>query len=124
MTGLRISEALNLLSTDVDWTEGILTIRASKFGKSRLIPLHGSSLKILSDYDARRDAVESSTSFPDRLAFAELRPPTDPACTTFVIALQSRRCCAGIAPGKMCSGAYPFCRRISVTDMSPTPTGM
>jgi len=57
VTGLRISEALNLLSTDVDWSEGILTIRHSKFGKSRLIPLHGSSLKILSDYGARRDAL-------------------------------------------------------------------
>ena len=27
VTGLRISEALNLRSTDVDWSEGILTIR-------------------------------------------------------------------------------------------------
>ena len=57
MTGLRISEALNLRSTDVDWSEGILTIRDSKFGKSRLIPLHASSLKVLSDYGARRDAL-------------------------------------------------------------------
>jgi integrase len=64
VTGLRISEALNLLSTDVDWAEGILTIRASKFGKSRLIPLHGSSLKILSDYDARRDALLADRKAP------------------------------------------------------------
>jgi len=64
VTGLRISEALNLLSTDVDWAEGILTIRASKFGKSRLIPLHGSSLKILFDYDARRDALLADRKIP------------------------------------------------------------
>jgi integrase len=64
VTGLRISEALNLLSTDVDWSEGILTIRASKFGKSRLIPLHGSSLKILSDYDVRRDALFADRKTP------------------------------------------------------------
>jgi integrase len=63
VTGLRISEALNLRSTDVDWTEGILTIRGAKFGKSRLIPLHASSLHVLSDYSARRDRL-----FADRKA--------------------------------------------------------
>jgi integrase len=57
VTGLRISEALNLRVTDVDWTERILTIRHSKFGKSRLIPLHGSSIKILSEYGLRRDRL-------------------------------------------------------------------
>jgi integrase/recombinase XerD len=57
VTGLRISEALNLQSNDVDWSEGILTIRGSKFGKSRLLPLHASSLKILSEYGARRDRL-------------------------------------------------------------------
>jgi integrase len=57
VTGLRIGEALNLRSTDVDWSEGILTIRDAKFGKSRLIPLHASSLKILADYAARRDRL-------------------------------------------------------------------
>jgi integrase/recombinase XerD len=57
VTGLRIGEALNLRSTDVDWSEGILTIRDAKFGKSRLIPLHASSLKVLADYAARRDRL-------------------------------------------------------------------
>ena len=36
VTGLRIGEALNLESRDVNWTEGVITIRTSKFGKSRL----------------------------------------------------------------------------------------
>ena len=31
VTGLRISEALNLRSTDIDWSENIMTIRESKF---------------------------------------------------------------------------------------------
>lgn len=57
VTGLRISEALNLRSADVDWAEGILTIRDSRFGKSRLIPLHPSSIKVLSDYGSRRDRL-------------------------------------------------------------------
>ena len=55
VTGLRISEALNLQSEDVDLAEGILTIRGSKFGKSRLVPIHASTCRVLSDYTARRD---------------------------------------------------------------------
>jgi integrase len=64
VTGLRISEALNLRSTDVDWSEGVLTIRDSKFGKSRLIPLHASSLQVLSDYGARRDLMFAHRKTP------------------------------------------------------------
>jgi len=64
VTGLRISEALNLQSSDVDWSEGILTIRGSKFGKSRLIPLHASSLNVLSDYGARRDLLFAHRKTP------------------------------------------------------------
>jgi integrase/recombinase XerD len=64
VTGLRISEALNLHCADIDWTEGILKIRAAKFGKSRLIPLHASSLKILKDYSAQRDRLFVSRKTP------------------------------------------------------------
>lgn len=64
VTGLRISEALNLRVTDVDWAEGILTIRHSKFGKSRLIPLHTSSVEILSEYGARRDRLFTHRKSP------------------------------------------------------------
>jgi integrase len=55
VTGLRVSEALNLHGKDVDWSEGVLTIRGAKFGKSRLIPLHASTLRVLSAYAKRRD---------------------------------------------------------------------
>lgn len=55
VTGLRVSEALNLQGKDVDWSEGVLTIRGAKFGKSRLIPLHASTLRVLSAYAKRRD---------------------------------------------------------------------
>jgi len=55
VTGLRLSEALNLRSDDMDWSEGILTIRGAKFGKSRLVPLHASTCKILAEYAKRRD---------------------------------------------------------------------
>ena len=57
VTGLRISEVLNLQFADIDWPEGVLTIRGAKFGKSRLVPLHASTLKVLSDYAVRRDRL-------------------------------------------------------------------
>ena len=55
VTGLRLGEALNLRTGDMDWSEGILTIRGAKFGKSRLVPLHASTCKILAEYAKRRD---------------------------------------------------------------------
>ena len=54
VAGLRISEALNLQTEDVDLKAGVLTIRGTKFGKSRLVPIHPSTRKVLSDYASRR----------------------------------------------------------------------
>ncbi len=39
VTGLRISEALDLRLDDADLDQGVLTIRSAKFGRSRLVPL-------------------------------------------------------------------------------------
>jgi integrase/recombinase XerD len=55
VTGLRLGEALNLRPGDMDWSEGILTIRGAKFGKSRLVPLHASTCNVLAAYAKRRD---------------------------------------------------------------------
>lgn len=56
VTGLRHSEALHLLRDDVDLDEGILTVRKTKFGKSRLVPLHPTTTDALANYAERRDA--------------------------------------------------------------------
>jgi integrase len=53
-TGLRISEALALTDADVDLKAGVLTIHRSKFGKSRLVPLHPSTVAALARYRAKR----------------------------------------------------------------------
>ena len=53
-TGLRISEALGLLDADVDLQTGMPTIRQSKFGKSRLVPLHPSAVDALERYRTQR----------------------------------------------------------------------
>ena len=49
-TGLRISEALNLSCENVDLKTGILTINDTKFKKSRLVPVHPSTLEALRRY--------------------------------------------------------------------------
>jgi integrase len=49
-TGLRISEAIHLQVQDVDWAHGILTVRQTKFCKSRLVPLHPTTVAELRRY--------------------------------------------------------------------------
>ena len=53
-TGLRISEALALTDADVDLKGAVLTIRRSKFGKSRLVPLDPSAVVALARYRFER----------------------------------------------------------------------
>jgi integrase len=54
VSGLRLSEARNLELDDVDLQAGVLTVRNTKFGKTRLVPLHASTGKVLQDYIGRR----------------------------------------------------------------------
>jgi integrase len=54
-TGLRISEALALTCGDVDLAGGVLTVRAGKRRRARLVPLHSSALPPLRDYAAGRE---------------------------------------------------------------------
>jgi integrase/recombinase XerD len=55
VTGLRISEALNLELGDVDLENAVLTIRATKLGRSRLVPIHSTTCVVLADYLRRRE---------------------------------------------------------------------
>jgi len=54
VAGLRLGEARNLELQDVDLKAAVLTIRGTKFGKTRLVPLHSSTSKVLADYISRR----------------------------------------------------------------------
>jgi integrase len=56
-TGLRPGEALMLDRSDVDLDEGILSIRESKFGKSRLVPIVSSTRDALQQYVDRRNSL-------------------------------------------------------------------
>jgi integrase len=55
-TGLRISEALKLSQDDVNLSTGILSIKRTKFRKSRLVPVHPSTVSALRRYSKLRNA--------------------------------------------------------------------
>jgi integrase len=55
--GLRISEALHLTLLDANLEAGVLSIRQSKFRKSRLVPLSKGTVDVLRCYRKLRDAV-------------------------------------------------------------------
>ncbi len=58
VAGLRVKEALGLNNQDdVDLRQGILTIRSTKFNKTRLVPLHPSTRDALRRYARRRDRI-------------------------------------------------------------------
>lgn len=58
-TGMRVSEALALNDEDVDLTNGLMTIRWGKFNRSRLVPIHHSTLSALRQYRQFRDSYLS-----------------------------------------------------------------
>lgn len=49
-TGLRLSEALHLRCGDADLDQGVLTVRNTKFRKSRRVPLHPTVASALNRY--------------------------------------------------------------------------
>jgi len=57
VTGMRVREVEALDRQDVDLDKGILTIRRTKFGKSRMVPLHESTRDVLKDYAEARDRL-------------------------------------------------------------------
>jgi integrase/recombinase XerD len=63
VSGLRLGEAVSLQPQDVDWSEGVLTVRG-KFGKTRLVPLHPSTLAVLCDYAEFRDKIFNGRILP------------------------------------------------------------
>lgn len=57
VAGLRLGEAINLDRSDINMRDGLLVIRHGKFGKSREIPLHRTTVAALQAYAAKRDLV-------------------------------------------------------------------
>jgi integrase/recombinase XerD len=81
-TGLRGGEAMRLDRQDLDWGQGLLIVRDTKFGKSRQVHLHDTSLEALRGYGVRRD----------RLC------PWPPTASLFVSTSGARLCHATVQP--------------------------
>ncbi|MGO9334210.1 MAG: tyrosine-type recombinase/integrase [Acidimicrobiales bacterium] len=56
-TGMRVGEAIGLDRSDIDWDNGLVLITDTKFGKSRLVPLHPTTVDALAAYNRRRDQL-------------------------------------------------------------------
>jgi len=74
VTGLRLGEAIRLDRSDVDDRHQLLRILDSKFGKSREVVLHDSTMHALTDYGRLRDQ-----RFPQ------------PRCEAFLVSLRGTR---------------------------------
>jgi integrase/recombinase XerD len=64
--GLRRGEALRLTVADVDLARSLLTIRDTKFFKSRLVPVGADLTKVLTDYARQRAATYPSADAGSR----------------------------------------------------------
>ena len=102
VTGLRSGEARALTVDDVDLDEGILTIRSSKFGKSRLVPLHASTVQVLADYLDRRHRTFGECASQQVFLTARATPlSSDQALDTF------QQLLASIGVGARADGRRP-----------------
>lgn len=64
VTGMRMGETLALDDPDVDWDRSLLTVRRGKFGKTRLLPLHPSTMAALHRYAQVRDRLSPHRPTP------------------------------------------------------------
>ena len=69
-TGLRLGEGASLKWADVDLEEGLLTVRETKFFKSRLLPVSSDIVRVLRAY---RDQQWPTSPAPDTRVFCTRR---------------------------------------------------
>jgi len=77
VTGLRVGEAIGLDDEDFGIQHGVLTVRGAKFGKSRQVPLHPSTVTALCGYQRLRDQTHPSPATPALLVSTQA-----PGCAT------------------------------------------
>lgn len=83
-TGMRISEALGLDVGDFDVAAGLLTIRRSKFDKTRVLPLKTSTSDVLVKYICnRRRPIENGATDPIFVSCRKQRLSSYAASDTF-----------------------------------------
>lgn len=98
VTGTRISEAIRLDRDDLDLEHGRVVIRNSKFGKSRQLPLHETTIGALHAYLRRRDELRPTVDTHALLITAGVSAPAavraSRSCSSRSVASRELRPCA------------------------------
>jgi len=76
--GLRLGEALSLIVSDVDFVRGTLMIRKAKNKKQRIVPMHETLTKMLTQYSAAMGIIEE----PDAFLFPGAKPDSPASIST------------------------------------------
>jgi integrase/recombinase XerD len=148
VTGMRVGEAIALDRGDVDLTAGVLLVRWGKFGKSRELTLHSSTVDALRRYRRLRDRLAPVTGTPawfvstsgTRLIYCNVhtafhrlvhqaRSRPDPGravrgCTTCDIPSPSARCSTPTPPTRTGRPGSHCCPPGWDTSTRPAPTGI
>lgn len=72
VTGMRVGEAIRLERSDIDWDDAVIAVRATKFGKSRNVPVAPSTIDALAAYAALRANASSKTATTTTRLFMSL----------------------------------------------------
>ena len=99
-TGMRVGEAIALDRTGIDWDDGVITVVAGKFGRSREVPLHPTAVDALQAYARRRDVLCPAPTVPSffvstagtRLIPADVRRTFGTLVRTVGLQPRSQRC--------------------------------
>jgi integrase/recombinase XerD len=78
VSGLRLGEARNLKLSDIDFDAAVLTIRGTKFGKTRVVPMHASTCTVLRNYIKRRHQYCAAQAASPYLFTSQLGNRLDP----------------------------------------------
>lgn len=115
-TGMRVGEALAL--ENEDFRDGVLHIRRTKFHKSRMVPLHPTVERALSNYVKRRARVAASTSHifvslrRERLSYASVIETFHEVCHAAQLPRQ---------PGKRCLRLHDLRHTFAVRALEAAP---
>jgi integrase len=116
-TGLRAGEALRMDRDDVDLVEGILQIRESKFGKSRLVPVQASTCRALRCYAEHRDRVFPRPRSPS-FFLSERGTRVSYECVWLTFRALGRQIGLRAAPGRRAPCIYDLRHRFAITTLT------
>ncbi len=148
VTRMRVGEVITPDRGDVDLTRGLLLIRHAKFGKSRELVVHASTVDALRRYLRHRDRLDPAPSTPavfvstagTRLRYCNVRSTWQRLCATpgshrvrrsvgpgfmtYAMPSPSRPCSMPTPPGRTARPRRRCCRPTSGTSTRRRPTGI